>query len=174
MNAWSVQAWSVLLVNVERIHTWLLGDSIRSWGNCQNPKKGSRCVAEWRENNSTGRPPKKTGGHRELDELHREVHASIAARMQRRDLLEVERRKIAEERARAPVVAEAVRFGAGLIVCLTPLVVVVYLLRCLGSAEGVDAATFEVLVDELVTNQRRLLLAQPRQAIATESGTAPT
>ena len=103
-------------------------------------------------------------GRRELDELHRQTHAATTSRIQavdqQRDLLEQERRKIAEERARAPVVAEAVRFGAGLIVCLTPLVVVVYLLRCLGSAEAVDAATLSVLVDEITSDQPRLFRSQ--------------
>jgi hypothetical protein len=71
-------------------------------------------------------------GRRELDELHRQAHASIAGRTKaidrQRDLLEQERRQIAAERARAPVVAEAVKFVGGLIVCSLPLVVVIHLL----------------------------------------------
>ena len=104
-------------------------------------------------------------GRRELDELHRQAQTAFAARNssmdQQPDLLEQERRNIAEERIRAPVVAEAVKFGAGLIVCLTPLVVVVYLLRCLRSDDGVDAAMFEVLIDEISSEQPRLFRAQP-------------
>ena len=105
-------------------------------------------------------------GRRELDELHRRTHAAVAARIQtaeqQRDLLEQERKKIAADRARAPVVAEAVKFVGGLIVCLTPLFVVVYLMRCLRSDDGVAAATFDVLIDELMSDQPRLLHAQPQ------------
>lgn len=72
-------------------------------------------------------------GRRELDELHRQAHASIAARSQvidrQRDELEHERRQIAAERVRAPVIAEAVKFVGGLMVCVLPLIVVIYLLR---------------------------------------------
>ena len=98
---------------------------------------------------------------RELDELHPQAHASIAARTQvidrERDLMEEERRQIAAERARAPVVAEAVKFVGGLIVCLVPLVVVIYLLRCLRSSGEADSAVIEVLVEELVAERPRLL-----------------
>lgn len=109
-----------------------------------------------------------TNGRQALDELHRQTHAAVAARIQtaeqQRDLLEQERRKIAVERARAPVVAEAVKFAAGLIVCLTPLLVVVYLLRGLRSDNGVDATMVDVLIDELVTEQPRLFRARPQPA----------
>ena len=103
-------------------------------------------------------------GRHELDELHRQTHAAVAAHIQvaerQRNLLEQERRQIAEERVRAPVVAEEVRFVGGLIVCLTPYLVVVYLLRCLRSAEGVDATTLSVLVDEVTSDQPRLFRAR--------------
>jgi len=60
------------------------------------------------------------GGRRKLDALHRETHAAFSIRTQaidrQRDLLEQERREIAEERLRAPIVAEAVKFAGGLIV----------------------------------------------------------
>jgi hypothetical protein len=119
-------------------------------------------------------------GRRELDELHRQAQASIATRTQavdqQRDLLEQERRQIAAERARAPVVAEAVKFVGGLIVCSLPLVVVVYLLRSLRSrGDNTDAAMVEVLVQELVAAQPRLLAGPaPRPALpsASTDGTA--
>ena len=105
-------------------------------------------------------------GRRELDELHRQTHASITRRTQaidrERDLMEQERRQIAAERSRAPVVAEAVKFVGGLIVCSLPLVVVIYLLRCLQrNSCDTDAAMVEVLVEELVAGQPRLL-SRPR------------
>lgn len=100
-------------------------------------------------------------GRRELDELHRQSHAAVATRIQavdqQRDLLEQERREIAEARQRAPVVAEAVRFVGGLIVCLTPLLVVLYLLRTLSMTDNTDGAVLEVLVEELMADRPRLL-----------------
>jgi len=100
-------------------------------------------------------------GRRELDALHRETRAAFAVRTQaidrQRDLLEQERREIAEERLRAPIVAEAVKFAGGLIVCALPLVVVIYLLRCLRSNDDTDSAVVETLVEELLAEQPRLL-----------------
>lgn len=122
-------------------------------------------------------------GRRQLDELHQQAHASIAERTQaidrERDLIEQERRQIAVERARAPVVAESVKFVGGLIVCSLPLVVVIYLLRSLRSrSSDVDAAMVEVLVEELVTGQPRLL-SRPRppalpQASANDAAASST
>jgi hypothetical protein len=100
-------------------------------------------------------------GRHELDELHRQAHASIATRSQaidrQRDELEQERRQIADDRLRAPVVAEAVRFVGGLIVCSLPLVVVIYLLRRLGGNNEPDAAMLDLLVSEFVSGEPRLL-----------------
>jgi len=98
---------------------------------------------------------------RELNELQQQAHASISARTQaldgQRDALEAERRQIAAERQRAPVIAEAVKFAAGVIACLLPLGVVVYLLFCLRDGAEADSATVEILVQELVSDQPRLL-----------------
>jgi hypothetical protein len=101
-------------------------------------------------------------GRRQLDALHTQAHAAFSKRIEavdrERDLMEQERRQLAAERARAPVVAEAVKFVGGLIVCLVPLIVVIYLLRCLrSSSNDADAAIVEVLVEELVAEQPRLL-----------------
>ncbi|MCA9269416.1 MAG: hypothetical protein KDA41_13135, partial [Planctomycetales bacterium] len=100
-------------------------------------------------------------GRRELDEMHREAHTSITARTQavdqQRDLMERERRQLAVERARAPIVAEAVKWVGGLIACLAPLVVVVYLIWSLRSSSESDSAVVEVLVEELVAERPRLL-----------------
>jgi hypothetical protein len=119
-------------------------------------------------------------GRRELDELHRQAHAAFTKRTEvidrERDLMEQERRQIAAERARAPVVAEAVKFVGGLIVCSLPLIVAVYLLRCLRNGGDVDAAMVEVLVEELVAERPRLLSRTDRRALpaSDETGATPT
>ena len=90
--------------------------------------------------------------------------------------MEQERRQIAAERARAPVVAEAVKFVGGLIVCSLPLVVVIYLLRSIrSSSSDADAAMVEVLVEELVAERPRLLSTRAeRRALpaSTDAGSA--
>ncbi len=58
----------------------------------------------------------------------------------------------------APIVAEAVRFAGGLIVCVLPLVVVIYLLRSLrGNNDDTDSAMVELMVSEIVSGEPRLL-----------------
>jgi len=115
-------------------------------------------------------------GRRKLDALHRETHAAHAARAQaidrQRDLLEQERREIAAERLRAPIVAEAVKFAGGLIVCALPLVVVIYLLRNLRSNDDTDAAVVEAFVEELVAERPRLLPAAAPPALSGPEGDA--
>ena len=76
-----------------------------------------------------------------------------------RDLLEQERQQIAADRQRAPLIAEAVRFAGGLIVCVLPLGVVIYLLRTIGKNDG-DTELVEILVRE-ITSERPNLLPTP-------------
>ena len=58
------------------------------------------------------------------------------------------------------MISEAAIFADGLIVCSTPLLVVVYLLRCLRDSDVVDGATLDLLVDEITSDQPRLLRSQ--------------
>ena len=100
-----------------------------------------------------------TAGRKELDELHQQSQTAFAERTQaidrQRDLLEQERQQIAAERQRAPVIAEAVKFCGGLIVCVLPLGVVLYLLRTVGRNAG-DAELVEILVREITSERPRL------------------
>ena len=107
-----------------------------------------------------------TAGRKELDELHKQTQSAFAVRTsaidRQRDLLEEERQQIAVARQRAPVIAEAVKFAAGLIVCVLPLGVVVYLLRTLGRNEsGVDSEMVDLLVREITAEQPQLLVSRP-------------
>ncbi len=89
--------------------------------------------------------------------------ADQAAVGQQRDKLEGERREIAQERIRDPIIAEAiVQFGL-LLACLLPLVLagyMVYTLRHTASQD--DAVVAEFLVADLVA-EHPLLLGPPTQ-----------
>jgi hypothetical protein len=119
-------------------------------------------------------------GRRELDELRSHAQAAIAKRTQaidhQRDQMEQERRQLAAQRARAPIIAESVKFVGGLLVCMLPLVVVIYLLRCLRNGGDADAAMVEVLVEELAAERPRLLSTRERRALpaSNEAGATST
>jgi hypothetical protein len=68
---------------------------------------------------------------------------------QQRDALEQERRQIAEQRNRDPIVAESIQAAAGLLAAISPLPVCLVLLRSLlyGSDEDVLA---DLLIEDLV------------------------
>jgi hypothetical protein len=74
-----------------------------------------------------------------------------------RDALEQERRQLAEQRHRDPVVAASIRTVGLIAAALLPLLVCVYILRQLGRSEPDDAAVAELLVHELVSDRPRLL-----------------
>ena len=119
-----------------------------------------------------------TIGRQELDALHRQSQSAFSERTraldQQRDLLEQERQQIAKERQRAPVISEAIKFAGGLIVCVLPLGVVVYLLRTLASTQGdVDAEMLDLLVRELTSEQPRLLPLRPRPALNRQTLVGP-
>lgn len=76
---------------------------------------------------------------------------------QERSKLEAERKAIAGERQRAPVIAGAIRQAALLLVCALPLAVAVYLLHAMKSAPAEDGELTELLVQELVAGQPRLV-----------------
>ena len=104
---------------------------------------------------------------RNLDQRQREAQAAMAARARaidhQRDQLEQERRDIADKRQRAPVIAASIQLAGGLIACLLPLGVVVYLLYAMQRREDTDPVMVELLVEEL-TAERPKLLAAPSQA----------
>jgi hypothetical protein len=74
-----------------------------------------------------------------------------------RSKLEAERREIATDRQRAPVIAGAISQAAMLLVCALPLAVAVYLLYAMKTAPAEDGALTELLVQELVADEPRLL-----------------
>jgi hypothetical protein len=62
-------------------------------------------------------------------DLHRQIETERSGVNQQRDALEQERRQIADERIRDPIIAESIRAVAGLIAAILPLLVCLFLLR---------------------------------------------
>jgi hypothetical protein len=85
-------------------------------------------------------------------QLHRQVEGERADVNQQRDALEQERRQIAVERNRDPIIAESIHLTAGLIAAVLPLLVCLYLLRGLFDKPDQDALA-ELLVEDLVSRQ---------------------
>lgn len=92
-------------------------------------------------------------------------HAALAAQLDRqraaidagRDQLERERRKIAGQRHRDPLIAVAIQNVGLMIACVLPLVVCLFVLRQMNRTEPDDRAVAELLVHELTTDKPLLL-----------------
>lgn len=100
---------------------------------------------------------------KELVALQRDLQAQQAEIGVQRDSLETERKALAQERQRESVLA-AVLVGLGeLLVGTLPLVLCWYLLHGLRDAPG-DAALTELLVEEIASEQPKLLLQKAARA----------
>ena len=73
-------------------------------------------------------------------DLHRQIETERSGVHQQRDALEQERRQIAGERIRDPIIAESIRAVAGLIAAILPLLVCLFLLRGLFHKSDQEAA----------------------------------
>jgi hypothetical protein len=78
-----------------------------------------------------------------------------------RDQLEVERKRIADQRHRDPLLAAAIQNIGLIIACLLPLIICIFVIRQMTSAEPDDGAVAELLVSELTSDQPRLLPGPP-------------
>jgi len=85
-------------------------------------------------------------------ELHRQIETERFGVNQQRAALEQERRQIAGERIRDPIIAESIRAVAGLIAAILPLLVCLFLLRGLFHKSDQEALA-EVLIEDLVSRQ---------------------
>ncbi len=101
----------------------------------------------------------------ELNTLQRETQSAIQTERQsldrQREDLEGERRQIASERQRAPVIAAAIMQLGLILACLAPLALCAYLLWSLRSTAEQDEAVTELLVEELTSERPKLLLPGP-------------
>jgi len=94
----------------------------------------------------------------ELTTLQRDMQRDQAEIHRGHDQLEAERRELAAQRQRDPIIAAIVMDIGIVLACLLPLVVTVYVLWSARSAGESDSAVAELLVQELVGSEPRLLL----------------
>ena len=86
----------------------------------------------------------------EMSALQREMQSHQAAIGRERDKMEAERREIAENRFRDPIVAAVITNVGIVLACLLPLALGVYVLRAACRAGESDSAVAELLVQEIV------------------------
>ncbi len=92
--------------------------------------------------------------------LQQDLDAQRGHLDQQRTVLEDERRAIAAERVRDPIIANALIGAVILAACVLPLLLAFFVLRTVHKAEPDDAALNELLVQELVADEP-LLLPRP-------------
>jgi hypothetical protein len=90
-------------------------------------------------------------------ELQSELQAERASLGRQYEALEQERRQLAGQRHREPLVAAAITTVGLLLVCALPLVVAIYALRQLQVNQVDDQALCELIVCELTSGHPRLL-----------------
>jgi hypothetical protein len=94
---------------------------------------------------------------KELVKMERDLQAERSAVGAQRDMLESERREIAEARQRDPLIAEALTGACMLLACVLPLLLVGYLLYSLNRKSDDDSTLVDLLAMELVTETPLLL-----------------
>ncbi|MDP6557884.1 MAG: hypothetical protein QGF59_02490 [Pirellulaceae bacterium] len=98
---------------------------------------------------------------KELTALQRDIQQQHADTGRQRDQLEVERRQLATERYRESLLAPVLPHVVLLVVCALPLVLAWYLLHGWRCESQDDLAIGELLIEELVSEQPRLLPHNP-------------
>ena len=96
------------------------------------------------------------------DRLNAQLNQQRIAIDAGRDQLEQERREIALQRHRDPILAAAVQSTGLILACLLPLVLCVVILRSLRNPVTDEEALTEFLVQEIVAEQPLLLSAETR------------
>jgi hypothetical protein len=98
---------------------------------------------------------------RELIAAHQELTSHLNGQQSAiytgHEQLEQDRREIAEQRHRDPIIAAVIQDFGLFIACLLPLVVAVFVIRQMQSQEPDHAAVAELLVHELTADEPRLL-----------------
>ncbi len=93
-----------------------------------------------------------------LTAMQHDLQTAQAEIGHQRDLLEEDRREIAAQRQRDPIVASVILDIGIILACLLPLALCVYVLRAACRAGESDSAVAELLVQELVASEPRLSL----------------
>jgi MarR-like DNA-binding transcriptional regulator SgrR of sgrS sRNA len=100
----------------------------------------------------------------DANQLQQELHAERSTLDQQRLDLENERRSLALERQRDPIIAESINGLALVVAAALPLVVCWYLVRSLLLSASEDSTAAEILLEELAT-QGPLLMACAQAAL---------
>jgi hypothetical protein len=115
----------------------------------------------------------------DLTALQHELRSDQAEIHRGHDQLEAERREMAGQRYRDPIIAAILTDVGVVLACLLPLIVCIYLLWSVRHPGESDSAVAELLVQELVATEPRLLLPDSsiarleRQAADPELGDRP-
>src|SRR5262245_19526587 len=90
-------------------------------------------------------------------QLNEQLHRERTGVDRQREQLETERRAVAQDRRREPILGAAIVGVGALLGCLTPLLLVAYALKQLGSAKSHSGDLAELLIAELTSAEPRLL-----------------
>jgi len=101
-------------------------------------------------------------GREELAKLTKDTHTAIQTERQnincQRDAIEQERREIAKDRQRTPVIAAAISQVGLILACLSPLLLAAYILFVMRtSSVEEDHEVVRMLIDQVVVDDRPLL-----------------
>jgi hypothetical protein len=96
-----------------------------------------------------------------LTALQQDLRADQAEIGRQRDQLENDRREIATQRQRDPIIASVILDIGIVLACLLPMALCVYVLRTAWRAGESDGAVAELLVQELIAFEPRLSLPGP-------------
>lgn len=99
-----------------------------------------------------------------VTKLQHDVQQSQAEVGRQRDLLENERRDIAVQRHRDPIIAATIMDIGLVLACLLPLLLAGYVVHCLRDHGQSDSLVAEVLVQEIVAEKP--LLLPPARSVA--------
>jgi len=103
--------------------------------------------------------------------LQRDLQRAQAEVGRQRDLLEAERREMAAQRGRDPMIASAIQCIGVMLACLLPLLLCIYVLRALRDGSDNDAAVTEILIQDLTSDEPTFLPpARPLPALKHEAG----
>lgn len=94
----------------------------------------------------------------ELTALQHNLRSDQAEIGHQRDQLENDRREIASQRNRDPIIAAVIMDVGIILACMLPIGLAVYILRAACRAGESDSAVAELLVQEIVASEPRLLL----------------
>lgn len=106
--------------------------------------------------------------HKELLSLQRSLESQQAEVNTQRDQMESERRDIARQRLRESLLAPILESLGPLVVCALVLVFCASLVYGLRGETGTEEKISEVLIEELTSNEPRLLLPQAESLTANE------